>query len=112
MKRLVREVPVSSEMIALVSRLVLATHPGEASAPEKVRRFVRWGASPRAGQALILAAKARALVRGRIFVAEEDVASLAAPALRHRLILNYEAVAAGARPDEIVDEALERARQA
>jgi MoxR-like ATPase len=111
LQRLVREVPASSDMIALVTRLVLATHPRETSAPDSVRRFVRWGASPRGGQALLLAAKARALLRGRLFVAEEDLAALAAPALRHRLILSFEAEASGARPDEIVAHALERARR-
>ena len=97
--------------MALTARIVLATHPREPSAPDEVRRFVRWGASPRGGQALLLAAKARALVRGRLFVAEEDLEALAAPALRHRLILGFEAEAEGARADDIVARALERARR-
>jgi MoxR-like ATPase len=108
---LVREVPASSDVIALAARLVVATHPQEASAPDPVRRFVRWGASPRGGQALLLAAKARALLRGRLFVAEEDLAELAGPALRHRLILSFEAEAQGVRPDEVVAQAWSSARR-
>jgi MoxR-like ATPase len=112
LQRLVREVPASTDAFAFVVRLVLATHPRETSAPEIVRRFVRWGASPRGGQALLLAAKARAFLRGRLFVAEEDLVALSAPALRHRLILGFEAEASGAKPDEIVAQAVDRARRA
>jgi MoxR-like ATPase len=111
LQQIVRELPASSDMIALVSRLVLATHPSEPSAPESVRRFVRWGASPRGGLALLLAAKARAFLRGRLFVAEEDLAALAAPALRHRLVLGFEAESTGAKSDAIVAEALASAKR-
>jgi len=111
LQALVREVPVSTDAIAFVTRLVLATHPGEASAPEEVKRLVRFGVSPRGGQALLLAAKARAMLRGRLFVAQEDLLALAAPALRHRLILGFEAEAAGARPDDVVARAVERAQR-
>ncbi len=106
-QKLAREVPASGDVIDRVARLVLATHPGDPTAPEIVRRFVRFGASPRGGQALLLAAKARALLAGRLFVADEDLAVLAAPALRHRLILGFEAEGEGARADEIVAAALE-----
>ncbi len=106
MRKLVREVPVSSDIIRSVARLVLATHPGTPGAPERVRGLVRYGASPRGGQAILLGAKARALVQGRLFVSAEDVAAVAAPALRHRLILGYEAEASGTPPDELVAEAL------
>jgi MoxR-like ATPase len=102
LQSLVREVPASTDMVGLAARLVVATHPTEASAPEAVRRFVRWGASPRGGQALLLAAKARALLRGRLFVAEEDLVALAAPVLRHRLILSFEAEAQGILADSVV----------
>jgi len=111
LQALVRDVPASSDMVALAARLVLATHAREPSAPERVRRFVRYGSSPRGAQSLLLAAKARALVHGRLFVAEEDLAKLAAPALRHRLILNYEGEAALADADELVKEAFESARR-
>ncbi len=106
LQKLAREIPASSDVVDRVARLVLATHPGDAGAPAIVRRFVRFGASPRGGQALLLAAKARALLAGRLFVEEADVAALAAPALRHRLILGFEAEGEGARPDAILAEAL------
>ena len=106
LQKLAREVPASGDVVDRVARLVLATHPSDPSSPEIVRRFVRFGASPRGGQALLLAAKARALLAGRLFVADEDLAELAAPALRHRLILGFEAEGEGARPDEIVAAAL------
>jgi MoxR-like ATPase len=105
MQRLVREVPTSSDVLALAARLVRCTHPDHERAPESVRRLVRFGASPRGGQALILASKARALVNGRLFVAEEDLAELAAPALRHRIILGYEGEAARVDPDELIADA-------
>jgi len=111
MRALVRSVPASSEMVELASHVVLATHPGTEYAPERVKSFVRYGSSPRGGQAILLAAKARALIRGRLFVHEEDFEALAAPALRHRLILGYEGEASGVRPDELVADALEAARR-
>jgi MoxR-like ATPase len=110
LQALVRDVPASSDMVALAARLVLATHPEEPSAPDKVRRHVRYGASPRGAQSLLLAAKARALVEGRLFVREDDLEKLAAPALRHRLILNYEGEAALTGTDALVAEAFARAR--
>ncbi len=112
MQALVKSVPVSSKIVALVSALVLATHPTSAHAPERIKSFVRYGASPRGGQAILLAAKARALTQGRLHVSEEDVAALAAPALRHRLNFGYEGEASGVHPDELILEALEAARRA
>ncbi len=109
MRALVREVPASSEIVSRVSRLVLATHARESS-PAEVRRFVRYGASPRGGQAVLLAAKARALFHGRLHVADEDVDAVCVPALRHRLILGYEGEAAGVTADELVRLALDAAR--
>ena len=111
MQRLVREVPASSDMLELAARTVLATHPTDKSAPDDVARSVRYGASPRAGQALLTAAKARALVKGRLHVAEEDLESLAAPALRHRIILGYEGEATGVDPDALVAAAFGSARK-
>jgi len=110
MRALVREVPVSSEISQLVARLVIATDPGHAHAPRSVKQNLRYGASPRGGQAVILLGKARALLNGRPWVSEEDVEALAAPALRHRLVYSYEGEAAGVHPDEIVAEALATAR--
>jgi MoxR-like ATPase len=110
MQALVREVPIRTELLRRVASLVRATHPDAPGAPDGVRRLVRFGSSPRGGQALVLASKARALVEGRLFVTEEDVEALAAPVLRHRLILSYEGEAARSDPDDLVRDALEAAR--
>ncbi len=109
MQRLVRDVPVSSNLLRKVARLVRFTHPQTSDAPEEIRRLVRFGASPRGGQALLLAGKARALVCGRLHVSDEDLQELAGPALRHRLILSYEGEAARVDPDHLVGLALEAA---
>ena len=95
----------------LAARLVIATRPEDELATENVRRFVRYGSSPRGAQSLILAAKARALLQGRLFVDETDLMRLAPSTLRHRLILNYEADAAGTSATDLVREAFERARR-
>ncbi len=102
MKSLVREVVLASAVKEYISRLVLSTHPDDAGAPEMVRRFVRYGSSPRGAQALALAGKVNALLDGRFNVAYEDVRSIALPALRHRLILSFEGEAEGVDPDAIV----------
>ena len=110
MQRLVREVPASSDVTGLVARLVLCTGPEHERAPTDVRRYVRYGASPRGGQAVLLLAKARALLRGRMHVAEEDVQEAAAPALRHRLVASYEGEAAGVHADELIAQAFAAAK--
>jgi MoxR-like ATPase len=109
LRRVVQSVPASSDVVERVARLVLATHPRPDS-PEIVRRYVRHGASPRGGLALLGAARARALARGRLHVADEDVERVAAPALRHRLILGYEGEASGVSRNELVAAALEASR--
>ena len=110
LRALVREVPVASEIVELVARALLATHPVSDS-PDEIRRCVRHGASPRGGQALLWAAKARALVKGRLHVALEDVEALIEPALRHRLVLGYEGEASGIGTDALARIAFEHARQ-
>ncbi|MFT7668547.1 MAG: MoxR-like ATPase [Planctomycetota bacterium] len=105
MQSLVREVPVSSDILGLVAKLIRCTHPSEANAPESIKRMARFGSSPRGGQALIMASKARALIYGRLFVSEEDLEALAAPTLRHRLIRSYEGEAARVNPDALVKDA-------
>lgn len=102
---LVRDIPVSDDILAKVAALVHATHPGSDLATEQTRKLVRFGSSPRGGQALLLMAKARALVAGRLHVTGDDIASLAAPCLRHRLILGYEADATGTSADAVVEQA-------
>ncbi|MGZ0167020.1 MAG: AAA family ATPase [Planctomycetales bacterium] len=88
-------------------RLVLSTHPESEVATERVRRFIRWGASPRAAQALIKAARVRALTAGRAHVAFEDIRYFAAEVLQHRLLLNYDGQADGVRVEDIVTECVE-----
>jgi MoxR-like ATPase len=106
MMALARQVPIADHVASYAVRLVGATHPDRSASPD-VRRFVRFGASPRGVQALVLAAKVRALVDGRYNVAFDDLRAVALPALRHRLILNFEADAAGKTSDMLVQELLE-----
>jgi MoxR-like ATPase len=109
-RALVRELPAAENVIDYAARLVRATRPaGEASdhAPQAVRQFVKWGAGPRAGQALLLGGKANALLDGRAAVALEDIRTVALPVLRHRMLLNFQAEAEGIDQDEIVSRLLE-----
>jgi len=108
MQALARAVPIASHVREYVSRLVVATHPDRPEAIPLAQRFVRYGASPRGGQALILGAKVVALLNGRFNVAFDDVVGIAPAALRHRLILNFDGIAEGITPDQIVTELLER----
>lgn len=106
MQMATREVPVASHVKDYALRLVLATHPQQPGAPDEVKRYVRYGASPRGAQALILAAKARALLAGRFNVSTADVRASVLPALRHRLILNFEAEANGVTSDQVLQQVL------
>ena len=98
----VRDVYLSEDLLGWITTLVRATRPGDAAAPAEVSSYVRWGAGPRAGQALVLCAKARALLQGRLAATREYVAALAAPVLRHRLLLSFAAEAEGKTADDIV----------
>ncbi len=111
MGRLARQIPVASHVADFVARLVVASHPDQASAPPRVKQFIRYGSSPRGAQALILGAKITALFAGRLNVAFEDVAAVAPAALRHRLLLNFEGQAEGVTTDEIVKELLKEVKQ-
>ncbi len=106
MIELTRQVPVAAHLVRHAVDLVVASHPDQASAPDEVRRYVRFGASPRGAQALILTAKATALLDGRPNVAATDIRAIAPAALRHRLVLGYEAVADGVAPDDLVEAVL------
>ncbi len=99
---LTRQVPVASHLVRHAVDLVVATHPDRPSAPPIVKQYVRFGASPRGAQALVLAAKARALLDGRPNVGAADIRALAPAALRHRLVVGYEAAADGVTADAIV----------
>jgi MoxR-like ATPase len=104
MRALAREVPVAPHIQAQALNLVLATHPGSPSAPEITNRFVRFGASPRGAQALILAGKVAALLDGRFNVSLEDINRAAPAALRHRILLNFEGEAEGQSTDALIAE--------
>jgi len=101
-----RQVPIAPHVQEFALRLVLATHPDNENAPDDIRRFVRYGSSPRGAQALIVAGKVRALMARRFNVAIEDIRAAALPALRHRVLLNFEGQAEGADPDDLIGEAL------
>src|SRR5437016_2013906 len=101
-RELVREVPIATHVRDFASAIVMATHPQWAQAPDVTRRFVRYGASPRGAQALVLGAKVRALADGRYNVSVEDIKAMAVPALRHRVILNFEGEAEGVDTDTLV----------
>ncbi|MCC6162989.1 MAG: MoxR family ATPase [Acidobacteria bacterium] len=104
--RLVREIPAASNVVDYAARLVRATRPGEAETAAVVSKYVRWGAGPRAGQALLLCGKARALLEGRAAVSLDDVRALALPVLRHRVLVNFQAEAEGLDADAIVSRLL------
>jgi MoxR-like ATPase len=101
LQRWVRQVYVSDDLLGWITTLVRATRPS-AEAPKAINDYVRWGAGPRAGQALVLAAKARALVHGRLAATRDDVRALAAPVLRHRILLSFVAEAERKSPDDVV----------
>jgi MoxR-like ATPase len=105
---LVRQVAIAPHISDYAIRLVLATHPKGEFAIDQTNRFVRWGASPRAAQALVLAAKVRALRDGRYHVSFKDIADIYLPALRHRIVLNFEGEAEGLTPDDILKQILEQ----
>src|SRR6266850_1702679 len=109
MRELVREIPIATHVRDLASYIVLATHPQWERAPESTRRFIRYGASPRGAQALVLGAKVRAISEGRFNVSVEDLRATALPALRHRLILNFEGEAEGVDVDDLIRQTVETA---
>jgi MoxR-like ATPase len=110
MSHLAREVPVAEPAMEWAVGILLATHPDRPEAPDEVRRYVRWGASPRGLQTLVLAGRIRALLEGRYNLALEDLEAIAAPALRHRVFLNFEADAAGVDTDQVVAAVLQKQR--
>ncbi len=102
---LVREVPISDDLIRFVSKVVRATRP-ETTTNDYVKEWVNWGAGPRAGQAMILTAKARALLQGRLAVTLDDINHVALPVLRHRIIVNFRAEAEGINADSVTEQLL------
>ena len=106
MIELTRQVPVASHLVRHAVDLVVATHPDHPTSPPAVRQYVRFGASPRGAQALVLAAKAKALIDGRPNVGAADIRQIAPAALRHRLVVGYEASADGVTPDGLITTVL------
>ena len=105
---IVRRVPAGDHVFQYAAALARSTRPQEKEAPKIVRECVSWGAGPRASQYLILGARARAALYGRIFATTEDVAAVAMPVLRHRILTNFHAEAEGITADSIVSRLLEQ----
>ncbi len=108
LQRLAREIPAAEPALRYAAALARATRPDAGDATELVKRYVRWGAGPRAGQALILGAKAAALLAGRFAVAPDDIRRVARPVLRHRVLPNFAAEAEGMSSERIVEDLLAR----
>lgn len=102
LQQIVRRVPVADHVIRYAMRLVRMTRCDKPEAPDFIKRFVNWGAGPRASQFLVLAGKTRAVLYGRYFVTTEDIRAVAAPVLRHRIVVNFNAEAEGVSTDDIV----------
>ena len=110
-QRVAREVPIAEHVLAYAGKLITATHPDRTDL-ERVKRYVRFGASPRGLQTMVLAAKVRALLEGRYNVAFDDLIAVAHPALRHRIFLQFEAEADEVSADQLIDEVLEKTDKA
>ena len=106
---LIREVPMASHVRDFATRVVMSTHPQWEGAPGIARRFIRYGASPRGAQALVLGSKVKALSEGRYNVSADDIRALAAPALRHRVILNFAGESEGVDIDDLITEVVDAA---
>ena len=107
MRKVVREIPIADAVMDYALSIVVATHPEVDGAPDVVKKYVAAGASPRAAQAIIKTARARAMIEGRYNVSYEDIEYVAFPALRHRLITNFEAIADNMSADMIIQQILE-----
>ncbi len=106
LQRIVRQVPVTEHVVNYALALVRQTRVGEEGVPEFVAEWLRWGAGPRAVQFLLLGGKARALLNGRTYVSTDDVAALASPVLRHRIVTNFAAESEGVTPDRVIERLL------
>jgi MoxR-like ATPase len=106
LQQVVRRVPVAEHVFAYARDLVRATRPGEPGVPAFVNELVQWGAGPRAGIYLIMAGKARAILHGRVHVTTDDIAAMAHPVLRHRILTTFSAEAAGVNSDKVIDRLL------
>ncbi|MCB9569371.1 MAG: MoxR family ATPase [Myxococcales bacterium] len=111
MRQLLRAIPVTPSLTRYVARVLRATHPDDPGASDLVRRYVRFGASPRGAQAMLLAARVRAVMEGRKSPGNPDVRAVALPALRHRVILNFEGEAEGVSIDSVLEQAIAQVRE-
>jgi MoxR-like ATPase len=106
MRQVARSIPIAKPIQSYAIRLTLGTHPDSPYATPLIKRYVRYGASPRAAQALVLAGKIHALRHGQAFVSADDIRAVAMPALRHRVLLNFEGEAEQVNADSLIDELL------
>jgi MoxR-like ATPase len=109
-RHLVRQLPAAANVVDYALRLVRATRPNDPTCPASVKEWVRWGVGPRAGQALLLGAKASALLDGRTVPSPDDVSRVALPVLRHRMLVNFRAEADGVSPDQVIGKLLAAVR--
>lgn len=109
-RKIIKEVPIAKPVQEYALKVVLATHPENEESPEAARKYIRFGASPRGAQAIILAAKVRALMEGRYNVSFEDIKYVAYPALRHRFFLNFDGIAEGLTTDGLIEEILKEVK--
>jgi MoxR-like ATPase len=107
LQRMTRDLPAADAVLEYAARLVRSTRPDSANVHNTVKKFVRWGAGPRAGQALVLGAKAAALLDGRVAVTPQDIRRVAHPVLRHRVLTNFAAQAEGVTPERVIADLLE-----
>lgn len=105
-RRIIKEVPIAKPVQEYALKVVLATHPENEDSPEIAKKYIRFGASPRGAQAIILAAKVRALMEGRYNVSFEDIKYVAFPALRHRFFLNFDGIAEGLTTEKLIEDIL------
>jgi MoxR-like ATPase len=107
LQNLVRQVPIADEVVEYAVRLVSATRPDRPEAPDFIKEYLSWGASPRASQYLTLGAKARAILQGNLAVTFDDVRAVAEPVMRHRIIPNFHARSEDVQPDNIIERLLD-----
>ena len=108
LQEVVRKVPVAEHVYVFVRDLVRATRPDQDNAPDFIKQYIAWGAGPRAGQFLIVGAKARAILESRFHVTTEDIRAIAHPVLRHRLVTTFQANSEGITTDHVVDMLLKK----
>ncbi|MFT7581604.1 MAG: MoxR-like ATPase [Myxococcota bacterium] len=111
LRHLAMDVPIARHVQDFAIRIVMATHPDHPTAPDAAKRYIRVGASPRGAQSIIKASKVRAVLDGRFAVSAEDIAKVAKPALRHRIIRNFEGEAEGVGADQILDDILKKTKE-